>query len=225
MTEIFPTNVAPFLESTFCVDSAHPAVVAYANANVDVSASLLDQGVSLYYAVRDGFRYNPWAVETGREAFRASAVLQRDPAEGHCIDKATVLAAVARSRGIPSRLRFANVRNHIGTEELERQLGSDVLVFHGYVDLYLEGQWVAATPAFNKELCAHLGVTPLPFDGRSDSIFQEFDAAGGRFMEYLHHYGTFADIPFELMIAEWSRYYPAFMREGRWPSRDSGAKS
>ena len=148
-------------------------------------------------------------------------MLLRDRSEGgHCIDKANLLAACARRLGIPSRLHFANVRNHIGTQDLERFLGTSLLVFHGYVELHLEGKWVAATPAFNRELCEYLNVAPLEFDGRNDSIFQAYDRAGGRFMEYVRDYGAFPDIPFELMIGEWKRYYPEFMKTGSWPGRE-----
>ena len=30
-------------------------------------------------------------------------------------------------------------------------------------------------------------------------------------MEYLHDYGDFPSIPFELMIGEWKKYYPKFV--------------
>ena len=178
--------------------------------------------VALYYAVRDGFRYNPWEVSLQPGDFSASAMLSRDRERGgHCIDKANLLAACARVLGIPSRLHFANVRNHIGTEEFERKLGTDLLVFHGYVELHLNGGWVAATPAFNKELCTYLGVAPLEFDGQQDSIFQQYDAKGGSFMEYVHDYGHFAEIPFDLMIGEWRRFYPGFMALGQWPKKEA----
>ncbi len=213
-------DLEPFLVANAFVDSDHATVVAYAREHSTSSGDALKNAVALYYAVRDGFRYNPWAVNIEPEAFKASSILLRDRSRGgHCIDKANVLAACARVLGIPSRLHFANVRNHIGTEELERQLGTSLLVFHGYVELHLEGRWVAATPAFNKELCEHLGVEPLAFDGRHDSIFQEYDHEGGRFMEYIHDYGPFADIPYDLMTGEWRRYYPIFMATGLWPGR------
>jgi hypothetical protein len=35
-------------------------------------------------------------------------------------------------------------------------------------------------------------------------------------MEYVHDYGTFADVPFPLMISEWKKHYPA-LRKGGWP--------
>jgi transglutaminase-like putative cysteine protease len=210
-------ELSVYLEPNFFVDADHPAVVRYARQHAG-EGDALARAVRLYYAIRDGFRYNPWRVDLRPEGFKASTVPGRDADEGgHCIDKANLLAACARSLGIPARLHFANVRNHIGTEELERQLGTSLLVFHGYAELHLEGKWVAATPAFNKELCDRLGVDPLEFDGRSDSIFQQYDRAGGKFMEYVHDYGPFAGIPFELMLAEWKKHYPALHQTGRWP--------
>lgn len=212
------TELTAYLRATEFIESDHPAVAAYVERHGDRSQTLREQMVRLYYAVRDGWRYNPWNVAHTREGFLTSTVLLRDrKLGGHCIDKANVLAACARHLGVPSRLHFANVRNHIGTEELERQLGTDLLVFHGYVELWLEDRWVAATPAFNRELCDHLGVDPLEFDGRHDSIFQPYDRHHTRFMEYVHDHGSFADIPFDAMIAEWKRYYPKFGQLQVWP--------
>lgn len=196
-----------YLEPNFFVDFEHPEVTQFAREH-GVGSSPIEVAVNLYYAIRDGFRYNPWQVADSPDAFRASTVAVRSYSQGgHCIDKAILLAACARFHGIPSRLHFANVRNHIGTQKLEERLGTDLLVFHGYAELFLEERWVAATPAFNKELCDHLGVDPLDFDGKTDSIFQQYNRAGGLFMEYVHDYGVFAEIPYSLMTAEWDRHY------------------
>jgi transglutaminase-like putative cysteine protease len=214
-------DLARYLEPDPFVDADHPEVRRYA---MEHGGDTIDGpravAVRLYYAIRDGFRYNPWNVELGVEGFRASNFLERGKrGGGHCIDKALLLAACARARGIPARLHFANVRNHIGTEELERILGTDLLVFHGYTELWLERRWVAATPAFNRELCEHLDVAPLEFDGCEDSIFQQYDNAGGQFMEYVHDYGAFDTIPYELMLGEWRKHYRVFRETNVWPSR------
>ncbi len=198
------------------VDADHPAVRAFANRHA-AGLPPRDAAIALYYAVRDGFRYTPWRVRLTPDAFRASLLLDRDPPEGHCIDKALLLAAACRAVGIPARLHFANVRNHVGTARLEARLGSDLLVFHGYAELLLDGRWVAATPAFNRALCERLGVAPLEFDGVNDSIFQAYDREAGRFMEYVTDHGSFDTLPFDAMIAEWERYYPA-IRERGWPA-------
>jgi transglutaminase-like putative cysteine protease len=201
-----------YLAPAFYIDSDHPAVRAWALSHASPDCSPTEKAIHLYYAVRDGFRYNPFHLDLRPASMKASHLLTRDG--GYCGEKACLLAAAARAVGIPARLGFAIVRNHIGTERLEDYLKTDKLVFHGFTELFLEGQWVKATPAFNKELCEKLGVAPLEFDGRQDSIFQEYDRQGGRFMEYLHDYGSFEDLPRDLFISEIRHHYPHFFEEG-----------
>jgi transglutaminase-like putative cysteine protease len=136
----------------------------------------------------------------------ASSLIKRN--YGYCIEKANLLGACARVFKIPSRLGFAKVKNHLGADRFKKILRTDVFVFHGFTELYLNKKWVKATPAFNKELCNKLNVAPLEFDGKNDSIFQEYNREGGKFMEYLHDYGTFADIPYDLFISELKLHYP-----------------
>ena len=200
------TVLRPYLEPGRFCDSGHPAVIAFARDIAPAGASPRQAAIALYRAVRDRFHYNPYRIDLRPAALRASALLTRD--HGYCIEKANLLAAAARATGIPSRLGFANVRNHLGTARLEAFLGTDLLVFHGYTELFLDGRWVKATPAFNAALCHRLGVEPLEFDGRHDSIFQEFTPHSGRYMEYVHDYGTFADVPRDRFIAELKQHYP-----------------
>jgi hypothetical protein len=141
-----------------------------------------------------------------REGLRASDLLKRN--RGYCVEKAVLLAASARAVNIPSRLSFYIVRNHIATEKLEKLLQKNYLVFHGAAELFIDGKWLKTTPAFNKKLCDFLQVEPLEFDGTCDSIFQEYDKAGNVFMKYLHDYGAFADLPYELYLAELNKHYP-----------------
>lgn len=203
-----------FLAPNRFVDSDHPVIIAFAQEHAG-GLPPREAAVALYLAIRDGWRYNPWRVGFEVGDYAASQVLLRDRSDGgHCIDKANLLAACARAVGIPSRLHFANVRNHIGTSKLEALMGTDLLVYHGYAELWLDERWVAVTPAFNRSLCEHLGVAPLEFDGMNDSVFQEFDAKGGRFMEYVTDLGSHAGIPYDEMIAAWNTHYPALMARG-----------
>lgn len=201
-----------YLHSAFYIDSDAPSVQAFAQSHSDPQQSATANAIQLYHAVRDSFRYDPYHLDLRPDAMKASHLLTRD--SGYCGEKACLLAAAARAIGIPARLGFAIVRNHIGTERLEAYLKTDKLVFHGFTELFLDGQWVKATPAFNKELCEKLGVQPLEFDGKADSIFQEYDRQGGRFMEYLHDYGTFADLPRDMFISEIRKHYPHFFENG-----------
>ncbi len=112
---------------------------------------------------------------------------------GFCITKAVLLAAGARVWGIPSRLGFADVRNHLTSERLRWAMGTDLFIWHGFVELFLEGRWVKATPAFDRFLCEKVGVAPLAFDGTRDSVFQAADVEGNRFMEYVKDRGHYSD--------------------------------
>lgn len=195
--------VAQYLKNTHFINSDAPEVIDYAHAIVDQQRSLKEQAIQLFYHIRDAFRYNPYHIST---KMRATDILDRE--EAHCVDKACVLAACGRALGIPSRMGFGSVRNHIGTSRLEEILGTNVLAFHGYTEFFLEGKWVKATPAFNKGLCDKLNVEALDFDGENDCLFQQYDKQDGQFMEYINDYGQFDDIPFDLFVRTMKEHYP-----------------
>jgi transglutaminase-like putative cysteine protease len=195
-----------YLESGRYIDSAHPAVAAFASRHA-VGGAQLERAVALYYAVRDGIRYNPFLDYSKGESFRASHCIVAG--EGFCVGKAALLAACARVDGIPARVGFADVKNHLTTPALRARMGSDLFVYHGYTELFLEGKWVKATPAFNVELCRRFKVRPLEFDGREDSIFHPFDEANRRHMEYLRDRGSHADVPVAEIMRVFRETYPA----------------
>ena len=70
---------------------------------------------------------------------------------------------------VPSKVGFADVRNHLCTPRLRALMGSDVFIYHGITELFLDGKWVKATPTFNIGLCERFGVIPLDFDGHADA--------------------------------------------------------
>ncbi|RLQ23132.1 transglutaminase family protein [Seongchinamella sediminis] len=202
--------VEPFLESSFYIDADAPAIQRFARDHAGTGDDL-SRAVWLYYAVRDGIRYNPYAVGVEPASFRASAVLAAG--EGWCVPKAVLLAAVCRASGIPARLGFADVRNHLSTERLRESMETEIFYFHGYTTIFLEGRWVKATPAFNRALCDKFGLRPLEFNGREDSIYHEFDQAGNRHMEYLNDRGEYPDLPFDDIMAVFREHYPRMMAQ------------
>lgn len=206
------SDIAPFLQPSLCVDSDAPAVRAFSARATAGAADERERAVRLFYAVRDEIRYDPYGIVLTPEFLRASSVLARGA--GFCVAKAIVLAAGARAAGIAARLGFADVRNHLTTERLQAQMGTDVFFFHGFTELFLGGRWVKATPTFNRSLCDRFGVQPLEFDGVSDSLFHPFDAAGQRHMEYVRDRGTYVDVPFEEMIAVYAECYPGPAPDG-----------
>jgi transglutaminase-like putative cysteine protease len=171
------------------------------------------KAVQLYYAVRDGIRYDPYYPFYLPSHYRASVVLRCR--HGFCVPKVSLLCAAGRACGIPSRAGFATVRNHLATRQLLEFMGSDLFVFHGFTEFFLNGKWVKATPAFNRELCERFRVPPLDFNGREDSIFQSSAGGQHKFMEYVEFYGSYADIPVEEIVAAFKKTYGA-ERVGGW---------
>ncbi len=187
------------------IDSDHPAVIEFAKNSVQGHQGAIDKAVALYLAVRDEVSYDPYYVGRDEKYYRASDCLSA--ARGFCIPKAALMAAGARAINIPARVGYADVRNHLSTEKLDRLVGSNVYRWHSYCELYLDGKWVKATPAFNQSLCERFGVHTLEFDGREDSLLQEFDRSGRQHMEYLEQRGHFVDVPFDKIVADFARYH------------------
>ena len=199
-------QLEPYLFPTDIIDSDHQAVRDYAMTAVKGAADdPVDRAVKLYYAVRDGIWYDPYLPFYRPEHYRASNVLEKGRA--FCVGKATLLCALGRASGIPSRVGFADVRNHLATKQLLEFLGSDLFTYHGFTEFYLNGKWWKATPAFNIQLCKKHKVIPLEFDGCSDSVFHPFNIEKKQFMEYVADHGTYADIPVEKIVAAWKQTY------------------
>jgi transglutaminase-like putative cysteine protease len=195
-----------FLAPTEIIDSDNETIVDYAMGAIkDLDDDQISKAVSLYYAVRDPIWYNPYLPFYRPEHYRASNVLRKGQA--FCVGKASLLCALGRASKIPSRVGFATVRNHLATKQLLEFLGSNLFVYHGFVEFYLKGKWVKATPAFNLELCKRHKVIPLEFDGHDDSIFHPFNSEKKQFMEYVADHGSYADIPVDEIAAGWEKTY------------------
>jgi transglutaminase-like putative cysteine protease len=202
------------------IDSGDPGVVAFSKANTKGN-SARERAISLYYAVRDLIRYNPFLDFSKPEAFKASAVLEAG--EGFCVGKAALLAACGRAAALESRVGFADVRNHLTSPRLAETMGSDLFVYHGFSEFRIDGKWVKCTPAFNLELCRRFRVKPLEWDGATDSIFHPFDEDNRRHMEYLRDRGSFADVPVDDIQKVFRETYPRFYRLGKDAAKETFA--
>jgi transglutaminase-like putative cysteine protease len=194
-----------YLTPTSVIDSDHKSVRDYAMKTVGRSTDPVDIAAKLYLAVRDGIFYDPYSPFYLPEHYRASYVLKRG--RSFCVPKVSLLCALGRAYGIPSRVGLADVRNHLTTRQLIDFMGSDLFVCHGFAELYLEGRWVKATPAFNRELCEKHHVPPLEFNGREDSLFQPYNLQNQKFMEYLAFRGVYADVPVDEIVDAWKKAY------------------
>lgn len=200
---------AEYLAPGEFVDSDHPAIGEFVQSHRVATEDPLQTAIRLYLAVRDEVTYDPYQVGPDPRYFRASDCLLGG--SGFCIPKAALLAACARVAGIPARVGYADVRNHLSTKKLDELTGGNVYTWHSFTDLYLEDRWVKATPAFNQSLCERFGVHVLEFDGRNDSLFQEFNQSGHRHMEYVQQRGVFFDVPYERIVADFEKNHPKWL--------------
>ncbi|HXJ81953.1 MAG TPA: transglutaminase-like domain-containing protein [Candidatus Methylomirabilis sp.] len=205
-------DASRYLTPTAFVDSDAENIVAFSREVCGDEPDDVVKAVRLYYAVRDGITYTPYCDFRSPETYRASACLARR--SGFCVAKAALLTAVARAAGIPARVGFADVRNHLCTPRLRALMGTDVFVYHGYAELALRGGWVKATPAFDRGLCDRFGVQPLEFTGLADSLFHPYDQSGRRHMEYVRERGGYPDVPVAEIMAAFERSYPGLVSSG-----------
>ncbi|OUS03753.1 hypothetical protein A9Q90_08075 [Gammaproteobacteria bacterium 54_18_T64] len=195
--EVTPVAINEYLKPGVFIDSDHPSVQAFTEKALEGAGSTaIDRAVALYYAVRDGLRYDPYSMNMAGTNFTASTIATQQAA--FCIPKAILLTACARAADIAARIGYADVRNHLCSAKLKAAMaGNDLFMYHGYVEMYLEGKWVKSTPAFNLELCEKVGIEALGFNGRDDSMMHPFDKAGRQHMEYVQDHGHFFDHPHE----------------------------
>jgi len=209
MSEI--ESMSQYLKPTEFINSDNVRVITFVNDVVGIEKDKKNAILRLFYKIRDGIPYHFDSMGIKKELFIASNVID---AEGSfCIPKAVLFASAARVIGVPSRLGFADVKNHLATAKVLEKLKTDLFVFHGYTELFINEKWVKATPAFNKELCKKFNVKPLDFDGENDSVFQEYTESGDKYMNYIMDHGSFTDLPFELMITSFKKAYPHLYAE------------
>lgn len=197
-----------YLRPTSIIDSDHKEVISYAESHLrDCGDDPVDQAVRLFYAVRDGIRYTPYYPFYLQKHYRASCVLAAGC--GYCVPKASLLCALGRSCGIPSRIGFVHIRNHQTPRQLLEYMGTDLFTCHGYNEFFLDKRWVKATVAFNEELCLRFGIDPIEFDGIHDSMLPARTRDNQPFIDYVEKVGIFDDIPVDLILKSWEEAYGA----------------
>ncbi len=207
------TEFASYLRSTFFIDADHPEVRKVSAVLTQDSSDVGEIARRLFYFVRDEIFYNPYAPFEKRGDYPAHVILRRK--KGYCIQKAIVLAALARACGIPSRLRLADIRNHLVPPNLTAMMGTNLFYFHGYDELYLRGRWVKVTPTFDMRMCRRLDLIPVEFDGLHPALFHRNTRDGRLHVEYVRQRGYFADFPFEKVLRGFHEHYGAEMI-ARW---------
>jgi transglutaminase-like putative cysteine protease len=188
------TGMEKYLQPSFTIDSDEPLVQKKAAELTKGKQAKKEKAISIFYFVRDQIKYNPYAGLTTLEEDKASATLRRG--DGYCVQKAVLLAALARAASIPTRLGFVNVRNHLLPKEVTYVLkGDNIMQYHSYALLYINGKWLKATPSFDIALCREHNFIPVEFDGTQDAIFHLYNQEGKLHMEYIEDHGIYDEVP------------------------------
>lgn len=209
----YTIGCAHLLQPTEFLDHDSPEVRNFVDkVIVDKHISAHEKAVKLYYAVRDDILYEVYGIDMSKSGMRASSVARAG--QGFCLHKSILYAAAVRSVGVPSRIVFAEVRNHLASDRLKQLVGGEVF-FHALTSVYLDDKWVKATPVFNKILCRLHGMLPLEFDGTGDSLYHPFDGEGNMHMEFLKMHGEFGDLPYDYVMDNMRMKHPRFLENSR----------
>ncbi len=206
-------ELAVYLAPAPGVTCDEPEVRALARRVAGGSFDEVAAAVRLFEYVRDQVAYSAYSPYWEVEHYRATATLRRG--FGYCIQKSALLCALARSLGLPARLGFADIENLLLGQKLFQHLGTNLMAFHGFAELYLRGRWVKATPSFERELCQKQGWRVVDFDGVNDALLPAEDLAGRPHVRYLRHHFTSPGVPLAEILAAWEEVYGA-ERMARW---------
>jgi len=198
-------NFEPYLVITETMDHNHPVIRSVVRSLIGEKSQPKDVLRRLFYFVRDNCRYNMYKASWNLEDYRASKILQEG--EGFCVQKSILLAALARAAEIPSRFILTAIRNHKTPPEVVAAMGSNLFFPHIFPEFYVDQRWIKLAPTFDKYLCARINVPTVEFDGENHAILLPFDFEGNPYIEYVHEYGTFEDIPWDLVSQTLPRLY------------------
>jgi hypothetical protein len=91
--------------------------------------------------------------------------------------------------------------------------GDNLLIQHGYTQLYLDGKWVHASPAYDLDTCRKMGFVPVDFDGIHDARDSAFNARGKPHIEYVKDHGHYADFPWDFILSYRQQWVASIGRE------------
>lgn len=197
-------NPAQCLGATPFIDADHDRIrTQVADLNV-VGLPERERAVTLFEFVRDQIAYD-FAAPTDPTAYRASEILEG--AKGHCVRKAILLCALARTANIPTALVFADMRDHTLSDTIVQLMGTDILHHHGLVAFHLNGQWIKADPTTTRATSEKKGFRLVTFDGSADALGHDTTVDGRRHLDYIQFHGTFDDMPFANVMQSLAENY------------------
>jgi len=184
------------LAPTDVIESDHPAVTAAAE-RIAGDAEGAEAAQRLFAYVRDEVKYEMCPNAERREDWRASAVLEQG--HGFCQQKAVLLASLLRARGIPSAIVLQDLLDHKIPPHYVALMETQRLEVHGLTAAHIDGRWVRLDATLPRKLVEKKGYRLVEFDGTNDAVLQETDAAGLPHFTLVQEFGTWADMPDEVV--------------------------
>lgn len=157
----------------------------------------VEKAKALFYWVRDNIKYNmKLFIPKVKNNFKASKTIRKG--QGFCVSKSILLSTLARAVGIPARIHLVDLINHLVSDKVTELMGTNIMHFHGFSELLIDGKWVKLTPSFDQETAIKGGFLPFcEFDGKNDAVFPTQDINGNPFGEYVGDRGIHAGLPLD----------------------------
>lgn len=147
------------LADTPLIDATHPRIVQLSAALTQGAASRQEAAVRLHDWVRDQIAFG---IAPAFYAMRASEVL--DAGVGYCNTKSTLLAALLRAAGIPTRTRMVDLSAQVLRGLFDP--GTDT-VDHALTEVWLNGRWVGVDSQVVDTALARAAAARLAAEGRA----------------------------------------------------------
>ena len=196
-------------QPAYFITDRHPAIIKKARELCGHQQDHATMARELFAWVRNGISYDTWAQFLQPEYNYAHTILERR--NGNCLQKALLLCALARSRGIGARLVCADIHNHDMGDDLRLILGGTLIPWHGLTEFRIGDRWIKATPTFDDEFCRRRHMPVVEFDGHNDALLPAATLSGQPLFEYVHWHGSFDDLPLEAIR---QRYATVYRRHG-----------
>jgi hypothetical protein len=182
--------------ATDVIEADAPAIRALAD-RVAGGAGEAESARLLFDWVRDEIGYDMAPDVERRADWKATETLERG--RGFCQQKAVLLAALLRARGIPAGVVLQDLLDHKIPPHYVEFIGSQRLEVHGLTCAFLGGRWVRLDATLPRSFVEKKRYRLVEFDGEHDAVLAETDADGNPHFEILEELGTWPDMPDEIV--------------------------
>jgi len=199
-----PASAEQFMQPTRFFNSGHPSIVEYVDGLGLDGRGPEEKAAVLFGLVRDEINYE-FEVKVSEELYVASTVLAR--AGGFCVQKASLFCALCRAAGIPAGIVLSDLKDHILHERKVKEIGTNVMYYHGLNALHIGGKWIYADASLTSDILDRRGCGIPEFDADKGCLIPEKSAGGEPNCEYVRFHGLFAELPFKRLLKGFREHY------------------